>query len=247
MNYASSVSQLSIQDVKELEENIKEGYSLVRFVRHGESILNIPDPDTGDLLVSGKSLLVALSEEGERQATDFAKKIVTHIPSDRKIVVCSSTAVRAQKTAQLIVEELQKKFTCQLGDSYEGLCELSQGSWDGESRSEEYQSQIKKWKALSDVDKFNISKVKEGESLKEVAKRAILTMQTIVEMYPGKMIFIVSHGNTVHSVAVRLNSNPKTHEKTTSLYLKNCEMALVKIPEGKRVKEGSVVGRFLVA
>jgi broad specificity phosphatase PhoE len=243
---ASFIQQLPLQDMELLKNTSSENEQFIYIVRHGESTANVPDPNTGLLVTSGKSLEVPLTQKGKEQARAFAEQLSLKIEKNTEIVICSSTALRAQQTALCLLEELGKSFHCTLGESYGGLCELGQGPWEGLPKDETYNSKLKEWDRLSANDKIQAPKIEGGESYSEVIERAMPDIQKIIDKYKQKMIIIVSHHTAMNALAVRWNCNysmlsKEPNTKLPSVSLANCDALIVKIPNGGSVDNAQVI------
>jgi len=202
-------------------------------VRHGESTGRVPD-ENGIILTSGKSLSMPLTELGKRQAAILGAQLAQKLPAGTEIVICSSTALRAQETADQLFQELSNHFKCEQGGSYEGLCELGQGKWEGLPKDKEYDQELKKWKSLSPAEQFITPKVDTAETMSEVLARALPALQEIADRYQGKTIFVVSHYTTMNTLYLQwtgMASDLSTDRDSslTFLPLENCDLLMVKI------------------
>lgn len=223
----------------ELRETIDSytgsGEQYLYVIRHGESTSNVPDPDTGILLTSGKSLSVELTEKGKDQARRLGAILASKIKEGSKLVICSSTARRAQQTAHEIFTALSPKNECILDLNYEGLCELGQGKWEGLPKDHEYKNDLKKWDQKSAHEKMTTPKLSTGESHQEVAERFRRDLDVIVQKYQGKMIFIVSHHTAINAMILDINKPTLSHEpgsKLPGVSLENCDMVQVRLAAG---------------
>jgi broad specificity phosphatase PhoE len=199
----------------------------IYLIRHGQSIFNLPD-DKGVFTTSGKSENAPLTEKGKKQAAALASKLLGKIQKEQEIVICSSTAVRAQETAKLLFDELSKHYKCTLGESYEGLLELGQGRWEGEPKDAAYQAEVKKWEALSPQEQLTTPKVPTAESLHDVSGRALAAAQQIYDKHRAKLILIVAHHATMHALSLHwagctpLTASTIPGSKLPPIKLDNC-------------------------
>ncbi len=206
--------------------------SEIYLVRHGESLFNVHKVN-GVLLTSGKSEKIPLTEKGQQQAVELGMQLAKKIPTGTEIVICSSTALRAQKTADLMLQVLSPYFQCERGKSYEGLLELGQGIYEGLPKNAAYISEVNKWKKLSAAEKIITPKVQTGESFSQVSQRALSALQDIIHEHKGKMIFVVTHNAAMVSLTYHwygYNNSKLSQEPGTqlpSLEFKNCDLLKV--------------------
>lgn len=105
----------------------------IHFIRHAESSMNV-NPD----LIGGRSPSVTLTGLGKRQARALGVHLrSTGVEFD---AVYSSPLERAMQTAYAVCQELDiSRETVELTEAVQ---ELSQGQWEGRSRSEIYTSAV---------------------------------------------------------------------------------------------------------
>lgn len=227
--------EISLKNVEQLEATTQQ-VTRVYFVRHGESIYNVPD-ENGIKYITGKSLSIPLTELGKRQATNLGKELAGKFPKNEKLIILSSTAVRAQQTATLIFEELKAHYAIEQGDSYENLCELGQGIWESKQKNVEYEVSLEFWNALSAKDKFQAPRMITGESYMEGAARAKKALDAIVESYPDKTILVTCHYGTMNALAHLLRGTDDLSEEPGSpipcLHFENCDVMLVEYSSGQ--------------
>jgi broad specificity phosphatase PhoE len=231
-----------LSDIQQIEST-RETSTLI-FVRHGESALNVIDAN-GVKYTSGRSLTIPLTEIGKKQADDLGAKLIGKLSPDQRYVILSSTALRAQETADRIFEQLKSHYSVERGGSYDNLCEVGKGIWEGKPRDEKYDEQIKKWEVLSAKEKYYTPKLNTGESCHDVVAKAILDLQNIVESYPDKIVIIVSHFETMNSLAIhwsgqldQLPEEPST--PLPKLQLSNCDIMKVDVPHANSVESAQV-------
>ena len=204
----------------------------IYIIRHGESTANVPDPVTGIYLTSGKSLEMPLTEKGKAQASTLGKKFLSKIEEGSQVVICSSTALRAQQTAQEIFHALRYNFDCTLDLTYDGLCELGQGRWEGLPKDQEYQEELKKWEERSPFDKIMLPKVFTGESYYGVGERCKRDLQTIYNKHVGKIIFVVSHNAAMNAMLTNIN-----HVELSNISFHNCDLMTLDTPSSGNIDE----------
>ena len=237
---------ISTHPLEKAEKFQSSEEGMIYFIRHGESVLNVPDPTTGLLITMGKGIEVPLTEKGKIQAKSLGTKIAQKIPQDREIVVCCSASRRAEETAHLIVKKLQKISSCIFGGAYEGLCEQGAGKWEGLPKDALYHEKLALWEGLSARDKLAAPKFEGTESYRDVFERTLPEIKNILETFPGKLIFVVSHFQTLNALQFHLNyendeftTEPKT--KLPFISLQNCDLLLLEVPEGNSLAKGQIV------
>lgn len=219
-------------------------------VRHGESRFNLPD-ENGLYYTSGKSKPSPLTPKGLEQARMTGSKLIDKLPKDREIVICSSTARRAHDTAMAIFQTLQPHHSCHLGQSFDELLELGQGRWEGLPRDAIYEREIKKWEQLPATLKLVTPKLETGESFQDCIDRGLPALQTLVDLYPGKRIFVVTHFMMMNALCMhwcdlvsQLSDAPGS--KLPMVVLGNCDMLVIEIPYGQAI-QGQAIQEAKVA
>lgn len=158
--------------------------AVVYLVRHGECQMNLELAS----LVGGRASASPLTPRGEAQAARLGRWLRSHGPSFDRVV--SSTAERARRTAELLLEEIDGTLrpppTLELDFRLE---EMSQGDWEGRPRDECYTEAVC---AKIDADPRNFAAPGGGESKQDVEDRAV----RMVEAYAreGERTCIVAHG-----------------------------------------------------
>lgn len=228
--------EASLDSVAQLKHTDAET-TRIYLVRHGESAFNLPDSN-GILMTSGKSIPVPLTEKGEQQAISLGKKLLPKISPDAPYVILSSTAVRAQVTADRIFDELKQVSIVERGYNSPDFCELGQGIWEGKPKNEEYFEAFKPWENLSASLKFYYPQLESGESFHRVSLRYLAGLQQALYDYPNKTIVIATHFNAINALAIALfrDNNELSNEPSTPLpkiILKNCDVLLLEIPTGR--------------
>lgn len=145
-------------------------------VRHGETDWNKESRFQGNQDI-------ALNKKGEAQAQKLADRL-----ADEKIdLIYSSNLGRAHTTAKIIAQEHNLEVGVRAN-----LQEIDFGVWEGltfAEINEQYSKEFSAWK-----DNPNEMKPKDGESLKEVEKRAVKAMNELLEEHDGKTILVAAHG-----------------------------------------------------
>jgi broad specificity phosphatase PhoE len=231
-------NELYVDEIKRLEPST-EDVQRIYFIRHGQSILNIPD-EKGVLYTQGKSHEVPLTKKGMEQAENLRRRLEDKIDLSQ-IEIVSSTALRAQQTASIFLKgsKLDSLRT------FEGLCELGSGKWEGKPKDESYLRDFKTWQNLSAKDKYFAPKVSTGESYDEVARRAMSDLSFISHTFKHKTIFVFSHNMAMNALAIRWSNTPlseKPGEDLPDLNLDNCDLLMVELRKGDPVENARVKG-----
>jgi broad specificity phosphatase PhoE len=198
----------------------------ILFIRHAESEGNIK-PE----FVGGQSNHLKLTQKGITQAKLLGERFF-----EEKLnfdIVCSSTAIRASHTCQIVCEALD--FDTSRVIYTDELLELSQGEWVGKLRSEVYTPETL---AVIQTDPWNF-KAPKGESQKEVEERALDFLEVNVFKYKNQSLTvgIFAHGLTIKCIfRALMNSDPamtwKISTENTSITefrFKNQEWFLEKV------------------
>ncbi len=233
-----------LTQIESIESRSPQGDRLLYVIRHGESALNVLDPDSGLMLTSGKGLTIPLTQKGKDQASRLGNELLGRIKEGSEIVICSSTALRAQQTAHEIFHILNEKNRCELDINYDGLCELGQGKWEGLPKDAKYKEEINKWEERSAFDKIIHPKIITGESFQDVTDRLLPDLQTIVQKYPSKIILVVSHHAAMNAMAIKVNRPELSKEpksKLPLLELENCDMVVMKLPQDGTINDARIV------
>ena len=169
----------------------------------------------------------------------MGKKLLPKIEEGSQIVICSSTALRAQQTAQEIFHALCYNFNCTLDLTYDGLCELGQGRWEGLPKDQEYKEELKKWEERSAFDKVMLPKVFTGESYHGVGERCKRDLQTIYNKHAGKIIFVVSHNAAMNAMRININQVelPHDHPDLPLISYHNCDLIKLDVPSSGNIEE----------
>lgn len=233
---------LSLSEISQFDAPA-QNTTRIYLVRHGQSAFNVPD-ENGVFYTSGKGLSVPLTEAGRLQATKLGKKLVGKLPNV-DYVVLSSTALRAQDTANLILDELKRYYTIERGDSYEEFCELDKGIWEGKPKDAEYEEDSRVWKALSAKEKFTFPVNSSSESYREVGIRFLAGLQKITSVYQNQTIILTTHNAAMNALAFHLSGRlDELSEEPASLFpspvLGNCDMLVIEFTKGEPIENAKV-------
>jgi len=167
---------------------------LLILVRHGQSIWNAANLFTGWIDIE-------LSDQGLIEAKAAGKQL-----SDTKIdMVFTSELIRAQKTAEIILEENSNSNSIpthkdlRLNERHYGDL---QGMNKDEAREKFGAEQVHIWRRSFDVPPPN------GESLKMTAERTLPCFDELImpELKLGKNILVAAHGNSLRSIVMKLEN-----------------------------------------
>ena len=163
-------------------------------IRHGQSLWNAENKFTG-------WTDIGLSEKGIKEAEN-AGKILEDVEFD---VVHTSALVRAQKTAEIIIENNKKPEGIPVHKD-KRLNERHYGSLQGLNKKETAEKygaeQVHIWRRSFDVPP------PDGESLKMNAERTLpyFKENIIGDLKNGKNVLVAAHGNSLRSI-VMFNEN----------------------------------------
>jgi broad specificity phosphatase PhoE len=165
------------------------------FIRHAESEANL-----NLTIIGGQIIPSPLSPLGNEQAVLLGKRL--KYQNTKFDYIFSSTAVRAQQTANIALEimgiDISKLITS------EALLEQSQGMWEGLNRQSCYTDEIVQY--MNEVHmEFSAPN---GESLRMVQKRGVEYLEPIIEQAKQRSIeekreisiVIFTHANFIRSV-----------------------------------------------
>jgi len=169
-------------------------------VRHGQSVWNLENRFTGWTDVD-------LSEQGVREAHEAGELLKKH--GYKFDVAYTSSLMRAQKTLDLILQELGQKDIPIHRDFR--LNERHYGGLQGLNKQETAErfsaEQVHIWRRSYDVPPLASEKpVKgepNGESLKDTVVRVIPYYKETIEkdLKAGKQVIIAAHGNSLRALA----------------------------------------------
>ena len=158
-------------------------------IRHGQSIWNAANRFTGWIDVE-------LSTKGEEEAKEAGINL-----SEIKIdIVHTSELIRAQKTAEIILE--YNKISNPIIKKNSSLNERNYGSLQGLNKKETAEihgeEQVKIWRRSFDIPPPG------GESLEMTAARTIpyFKEEVISDLINGKNVMVSAHGNSLRSIVM---------------------------------------------
>ena len=158
-------------------------------IRHGQSIWNAANRFTGWIDVE-------LSTKGEEEA----KEAGINLAEIKIDIVHTSELIRAQKTAEIILE--YNKISNPIIKKNSSLNERNYGSLQGLNKKETAEihgeEQVKIWRRS-----FNIPPPG-GESLEMTAARTIpyFKEEVISDLINGKNVMVSAHGNSLRSIVM---------------------------------------------
>jgi len=243
LNLMLAPTEISLEDIQHFEQTTSE-VTRIYLIRHGESTINQLS-STGIKLTSGKSHAIPLTENGKKQATEVAIKLIGKFPEDGQYIILSSTALRAQETADRIFDVLKNHYFIERKESIENLCELGHGSWEGKPKDKLFDDAAKFWENLSAKDKFVSPKFTTSESPKDVADRMLSGIKQIIEDNPNKTILLTTHYFAMNSLVLQLSGHvddlsevPST--QLPSLDIGNCDLLLIELPIGNTIEQAKI-------
>ena len=166
-------------------------------IRHGQSLWNAENKFTG-------WTDIGLSEKGIKEAEN-AGKILEDVAFD---VVHTSALIRAQKTAEIIIENNKKSKGIPVHKD-KRLNERHYGSLQGLNKKETAEKygaeQVHIWRRSFDVPP------PDGESLKMNAERTLpyFKENIIGDLKNGKNVLVAAHGNSLRSIVMFIENISK--------------------------------------
>ena len=166
-------------------------------IRHGQSLWNAENKFTG-------WTDIGLSEKGMKEAEN-AGKILEDVAFD---VVHTSALIRAQKTAEIIIENNKKSEGIPVHKD-KRLNERHYGSLQGLNKKETAEKygaeQVHIWRRSFDVPP------PDGESLKMNAERTLpyFKENIIGDLKNGKNVLVAAHGNSLRSIVMFIENISK--------------------------------------
>ncbi len=166
-------------------------------IRHGQSLWNAENKFTG-------WTDIGLSEKGIEEAEN-AGKILEDVAFD---VVHTSALIRAQKTAEIIIENNKKSKGIPVHKD-KRLNERHYGSLQGLNKKETAEKygaeQVHIWRRSFDVPP------PDGESLKMNAERTLpyFKENIIGDLENGKNVLVAAHGNSLRSIVMFIENISK--------------------------------------
>ncbi|QWF79103.1 bifunctional RNase H/acid phosphatase [Amycolatopsis sp. CA-230715] len=147
-------------------------------LRHGQTEMSI------DRRYSGRGD-VPLTEHGQRQVADAAKRFAAMDGIGETVPVVASPLIRAKQTAQAVADAIGSRV-----ETDQGLIETDFGDWEGLTFAE----------AAAQDPELHSSWLGDpavappgGESFDAVERRVRGFLDGIVERYPGRTVVVVSH------------------------------------------------------
>ena len=166
-------------------------------IRHGQSLWNAENKFTG-------WTDIGLSEKGIKEAENAGKKL-EDVEFD---VVHTSALIRAQKTAEIIIENNKKSKGIPVHKD-KRLNERHYGSLQGLNKKETAEKygkeQVPIWRRSFDVPP------PDGESLKMNAERTLpyFKENIIGDLKNGKNVLVAAHGNSLRSIVMFIENISK--------------------------------------
>jgi probable phosphoglycerate mutase len=142
--------------------------------------------ETGRRL-SGRNPGIALSAAGVAAATDLA----ANLAGTELAAVYASPIQRCRETAAVLARPHGLKPRIR-----QGLIEVEYGAWSGRTLRSLYR--LRAWKTLmQDPIGFRFP---EGETLDEVRRRAVRTVERLATKHAKEVVLAVSHGDVIRSI-----------------------------------------------
>jgi broad specificity phosphatase PhoE len=144
-------------------------------VRHGESVWNRSRRYAGQQDV-------ALSDLGRQQAFRIAGRLA----GESLAAIYASPLRRARETAEIIARHSRQTVIVE-----PGLAEIDHGLWEGLTTQQvirEFPSHYDRWRSQP-----HTMVMPQGESLDDLALRALASLQRILAGYPGRNVAICAH------------------------------------------------------
>jgi ribonuclease H / adenosylcobalamin/alpha-ribazole phosphatase len=163
-------------------------------VRHGVTVHTESRKFSGGL--GGRDL--GLTDEGRAQARATADWLAPL--ADEIDVVISSPVRRTLETAEVIAARLGTTFVTE-----DGLAEMEFGTWEGMTFAEvreSYPDDLDAWLGSVDTGPGG------GESLREVEKRVLATLDRLVCQHAGKTVLAVSHVTPIKVLVAHVMGAP---------------------------------------
>ena len=173
-------------------------YCYLVLVRHGQSEWNLENKFTGWVDVD-------LTQKGIEEALNAGRKL-----KEKNIkfnLAFTSVLKRANKTLEIILKELAQENLQTQKD--QALNERHYGDLQGKDKAQTAEQfgeeQVKIWRRSYDIAPPN------GESLKNTAERTLpyFDEKIMPELLAGKNIIIAAHGNSLRSIAMKLDKLTK--------------------------------------
>ncbi len=163
---------------------------------------------------------VPLSPFGRNQAAHLAK----HLKKIKFDVGLTSDLIRAKETALIIIGKSNLELKTDIR-----LREINFGEWEGltlEEIKSAYQDIVQKW-----WNEPVNTLIPGGEMYSEVAKRAMVSVEKIVENYPNKNVLLVSHGGAILSIICSIMGIDLNLYRR--MRLDNCSLSIIHFPDNR--------------
>ncbi|MHB8629978.1 MAG: histidine phosphatase family protein [Aggregatilineales bacterium] len=172
----------------------------ITLIRHGQTWWNTDGRWQGQANVG-------LNPTGLAQAS----RVAEHLRGVDVSALYSSDLIRARQTAEAIAECMGVPVITDVR-----LREIDVGEWQGLTGDEVLQWDAERLYAVR-AGGYSVRRPS-GESLQEVADRALALFKEVVAAYPGKHVILVSHGGTIRMLlyALQLLDDTHTHVDNTS-------------------------------
>ncbi|KAJ3676965.1 hypothetical protein LUZ60_002689 [Juncus effusus] len=194
----------------EMETEIPEGFAEVVVVRHGETSWN------ASRILQGH-LDPELNEVGRQQARAVANRLSKE---PKFAAIYSSDLKRAAETAQNIANHCDLKEVIFL----KNLRERNLGDLQGLTLADAQKEKPNAYKALNS-QKRDQEIPGGGESLDQLNKRCISSLQKIATQHKGERVVVISHGGFIREIHRKAAPNKKLEGK-----LQNTAVSVILIP-----------------
>lgn len=175
-------------------------------------------------LIGGRSNHTPLSPAGEAAAVARGRELAA--TGYRPDAVYSTSAIRSEATARLLIEGAAWSLTPQLED---GLLELSQGASEGQPREQWWTSEAQ---AAVAADPLRHRLAPDGENHEEVQARMRAALQRIAAGHSGGHVLAVGHGIAMRTLVWSLRGG--SHADFRALVLPN--LAMVSFEVGNDIR-----------
>ncbi len=162
-------------------------------LRHGQSQYNLENRFTG-------WVDVPLTPKGEEEARNAGRELLQK--KLRPVIAYTSVLQRAQKTLDIVLQELDMKNLPIIRDA--ALNERHYGALQGKNKAEtaaEFgDEQVHIWRRSFDVPP------PDGESLKNTAERTLpyFRKEILPHLIKGDDVLVVAHGNSLRSIVMEI-------------------------------------------
>ena len=191
---------------------------MTRFIliRHGQSLANLQGIFAGHLDV-------ALSPLGEQQARVTAEYIKKNFAID---CVYSSDLKRARDTALAVGEAFGLPVS-----PHQGLREVFAGEWEGMTFDELQTGKLREGYALW-LKNVGCAHPNGGESVVELQKRVVATLEAIAKEHPGQTVAIGTHATPLRAVICHAMGLPAEQMKAVP-WVSNASVTVIDVCDGK--------------